>query len=204
MAKKTMVVLSVLIGLVLLQMLQGASAVGCPFSGRRRNLLQAAPAPTPVGPVAAPVPPTSPTSPPSGFEPFDGVLLDYNFYDVSCPTFQQIVTQQVTAATALDALAPGYLIRLFFHDCFVQGCDASVLLNSTVLNLAEKDQAKSVTLQMFWVIDAIKAQVEAACPGIVSCADIIAAAALQGIVQVLRVKTQSSSPVFDEFRIQLD
>lgn len=147
----------------------GVASADCPFSGRR-NLLQQAPAPSP--------------SRPSGWDPYEGTLLNYDFYAKSCPTFEQVVTDAVVQATKEDALAPAFLVRLMFHDCFVQGCDGSLLLNSTVLNLAEKDQAKSHTLGKFYVVDAIKDALEAACPGVVSCADILAMVAVKAVVQV--------------------
>lgn len=161
--------------LLALASLELASA-DCPFSGgARRNLLQAVP------PVAAP--PPLPVRP-SGPDVFEGTPLNYDFYSLSCPKFEQIVQDHVVQATVDDSLAPAFLLRLFFHDCFVMGCDGSLLLNSTVLNLAEKDQAKSVTLGKFFVIDAIKDSLEAACPGVVSCADILAAVAVEAVVQV--------------------
>jgi hypothetical protein len=54
-----------------------------------------------------------------------------------------------------------------------QGCDASVLIDSP----SEKDAIPNQTLHGFAVIDTAKAQVEEVCPGIVSCADIVALAA---------------------------
>ena len=181
---KTVRVISALCGLVALAMqLQLASAEGCPFSGSRRNLLQAA-APLPAAPAPLPGRPTGP-------DPYTGTLLNYDFYAQTCPTFGQIVSDQVTLAVAQNSLAPAFLLRLFFHDCFVQGCDGSLLLNSTVLNLAEKDQVKSATLNMFWVIDAIMAAAEAACPGVVSCADILAATAVEAVLQVRSLVTSS-------------
>jgi len=62
-----------------------------------------------------------------------------------------------------------------------QGCEASVLLNSTANNTAEKDAFPNLSLGGFYIIDAIKTALESACPGIVSCADIVALAARDAI-----------------------
>lgn len=59
----------------------------------------------------------------------------------------------------------------------MQGCDASILLDSTPGNRAEKDADLNKALHSFEVIDAAKAAIEAACPGVVSCSDILAFAA---------------------------
>jgi peroxidase len=64
----------------------------------------------------------------------------------------------------------------------LQGCDGSVLIDSP----SEKDAIPNQTLHGFEVIDAAKAAVEKACPGIVSCADILALAA-QISVKIVRL-----------------
>jgi peroxidase len=56
-----------------------------------------------------------------------------------------------------------------------------VLIDSTVSNSAEKDAIPNQTLGGFAVIDAAKAAVEQACPGVVSCADIVALAARDSV-----------------------
>ncbi|KAL2348644.1 hypothetical protein Fmac_002644 [Flemingia macrophylla] len=103
--------------------------------------------------------------------------LSFNYYQKTCPDLEFIVAKTVKDATAKDKTAPAALLRMHFHDCFIRGCDASVLLNSKGNNKAEKDGPPNVSLHAFYVIDAAKKAVEASCPGVVSCADILALAA---------------------------
>ncbi|KAH7429364.1 hypothetical protein KP509_09G043700 [Ceratopteris richardii] len=77
----------------------------------------------------------------------------------------------------------GSLLRLHFHDCFVQGCDASLLLK-TIPGVMEGEHEALPNLNSvrgFEVVDAIKAALEQECPGIVSCADILALAARDSV-----------------------
>ncbi|XP_026460890.1 peroxidase 60-like [Papaver somniferum] len=65
------------------------------------------------------------------------------------------------------------LLRLQFHDCFVTGCDASLLLDGPD---SEKKADANGSVRGYDVIDKVKAALEIACPGVVSCSDIIAVA----------------------------
>ncbi|CAN1257248.1 Peroxidase N1 [Linum perenne] len=78
------------------------------------------------------------------------------FYSTTCPRVETIVRTAVQSAFSSDpTVAPG-LLRMHFHDCFVQGG--------------------------FSAIDDAKTRLEAACPGVVSCADILALAARDAVV----------------------
>ena len=106
-----------------------------------------------------------------------GYALSLGHYRQSCPRAEAAVTAAVKQAMAKDRTVPAGLLRLHFHDCFVRGCDASVLLDSTASNTAEKDGPPNASLHAFFVVDNAKAAVEALCPGVVTCADILAVAA---------------------------
>ncbi|GLT42539.1 hypothetical protein SLA2020_165320 [Shorea laevis] len=107
--------------------------------------------------------------------------LRKNFYQHTCPLAEKIIQDVTGKHVAADPAVPARLLRMHFHDCFVRGCDGSILLNSTASNTAEKDATINLTLLSFDVIDDIKANVEKACPGVVSCADILALAARDSV-----------------------
>ncbi|KAI6698595.1 hypothetical protein NL676_018714 [Syzygium grande] len=64
-----------------------------------------------------------------------------------------------------------------------QGCDASNLLDDTANFTGEKNAGPNVdSIRGYEVIDMIKSQLERKCPGIVSCADILAIVARDSVV----------------------
>ncbi|GJN13969.1 hypothetical protein PR202_gb00734 [Eleusine coracana subsp. coracana] len=109
--------------------------------------------------------------------------LSTSFYSNSCPGVYDAVKSVMESAIAKEKRMGASILRLFFHDCFVQGCDASLLLDDTPSFRGEKTAApNNGSARGFEVIDAIKTAVEKVCPGVVSCADILAIAARDGVV----------------------
>ncbi|KAJ6767282.1 PEROXIDASE 56 [Salix purpurea] len=66
----------------------------------------------------------------------------------------------------------------------LKGCDASILLNSST-GQAEKDSPPNLSVRGYQVIDRVKAALEKTCPGVVSCADILAIVARDVTVSTL-------------------
>ncbi|KAL5720501.1 peroxidase [Ranunculus cassubicifolius] len=110
--------------------------------------------------------------------------LEYNFYRKSCPEAEQIIRTKVQSFYDHNSSVAPALIRLVFHDCFIGGCDASVLLDGSVRIKSEKDVIPNLTLKGFDSIDNIKERLEEVCPATVSCADIIVLAAREALLLV--------------------
>lgn len=66
----------------------------------------------------------------------------------------------------------------------LQGCDASILLNGVPGSPCEKESIPNLSLRGYGTIDRVKAKLEQACPGVVSCADILALVARDVVVLV--------------------
>ncbi|XP_075651690.1 cationic peroxidase 1-like [Castanea sativa] len=111
--------------------------------------------------------------------------LSSNFYSSSCPTALSIIQGAVSTAVSKENRMGASLLRLHFHDCFVNGCDASVLLDDTTNFTGEKTAGpNNDSLRGYEVIDTIKSQLEKQCPRVVSCADILAVAARDSVVKL--------------------
>nr|CAB3482703.1 unnamed protein product [Digitaria exilis] len=113
-----------------------------------------------------------------------GVSLGADVYRATCPRAEDIVRAGVERAVAADPRMAASLLRLHFHDCFVNGCDGSVLLDDKPpFFVGEKTAVPNAnSLRGFEVIDAIKAELERECPVTVSCADVLAIAARDSVV----------------------
>ncbi|GMN46887.1 hypothetical protein TIFTF001_016068 [Ficus carica] len=86
---------------------------------------------------------------------------------------EDIVAAKVRYAYFQDKTIVAALLRMQFHDCFVHGCDASILLDGPD---TEKTTKPNLSVRGYELIDDIKREIERTCPGVVTCADIIAMA----------------------------
>ncbi|KAH6818957.1 Peroxidase superfamily protein [Perilla frutescens var. frutescens] len=123
--------------------------------------------------------------PASGYGGYDkqNGPLRFDFYDKSCPNLGMIVRWGVWAAFRNDSRIAASILRLHFHDCFVDGCEGSVLLDDTKDLKGEKNAFPNRNSALgFELIDSIKADVEKYCPSVVTCVDILALAAREAVV----------------------
>ncbi|OIW02602.1 hypothetical protein TanjilG_24053 [Lupinus angustifolius] len=109
--------------------------------------------------------------------------LSPHFYDKICPQALPAIKSAVFQAIKKEQRIGASLLRLHFHDCFVNGCDGSVLLDDTASFTGEKTaQPNNNSIRGFSVVDEIKAVVDKACKRpVVSCADILAIAARDSV-----------------------
>ncbi|KAL5224706.1 hypothetical protein ABZP36_011345 [Zizania latifolia] len=89
--------------------------------------------------------------------------LSLEHYSKTCPNVEHVVRTEMECA----------------------GCDGSVLLDDTATMIGEKQAEQNAnSLKGFDLVDKIKRKLEAECPGMVSCADLLAIAARDAVVLV--------------------
>lgn len=98
--------------------------------------------------------------------------LKVGFYNGKCgghnveKVIYDVVKQKITA----DPDTVSDLVRVSFHDCFVRGCDGSILLNGK-----DTEQTAPINKGLGGIktVSDIKEAVEKVCPGVVSCTDVL-------------------------------
>ncbi|XP_021747942.1 peroxidase 57-like [Chenopodium quinoa] len=102
--------------------------------------------------------------------------LRVGFYNGKCGShnIEKVIYGVVQQKIREDPDIVSDLIRLSFHDCFVRGCDASILLEGK-----HTEQMARVNKKLGGIEDVgeIKEVVEKVCPGVVSCTDVLVIAA---------------------------
>ncbi|CAD6238754.1 unnamed protein product [Miscanthus lutarioriparius] len=100
--------------------------------------------------------------------------LEVGYYSKKCKGVEIVVKWHVIRALKANRRTGAALVRLLFHDCFVRGCDGSVLLDASSDNPhPEKEAPVNIGLAAFDLLEEIKAAVQKRCPGVVSCSDIL-------------------------------
>lgn len=109
--------------------------------------------------------------------------LSLSFYAKSCPKLESIVRKQLQKVFKDDIGQAAGLLRLHFHDCFVQGCDGSVLLEGSASGPSEQSAIPNLTLrpQAFKIVEDLRRRVHKECGRIVSCSDIVTLAARDSV-----------------------
>ncbi|KAF3559151.1 hypothetical protein F2Q69_00011340 [Brassica cretica] len=107
--------------------------------------------------------------------------LSTDYYSKKCPQLESLVGSVTSQRFKEAPVSAPATIRLFFHDCFVEGCDGSILIEtkkgSKKLAEREAEENKELREEGFVSIIKAKALVESHCPSRVSCSDILAIAA---------------------------
>ncbi|XP_057432851.1 peroxidase E5-like [Lotus japonicus] len=105
-------------------------------------------------------------------------LLSPDYYKDTCPQLYHTLSGVILTAVKTDIRIAVSLLKLHFFDCFVQGCDGSVLLVETAKIQSEQGAFPNMYIvRGLNVVNDIKRAVEAACPATISRAGILALSA---------------------------
>ncbi|KAJ3696228.1 hypothetical protein LUZ60_001605 [Juncus effusus] len=186
--------------LLLVSLLVGTIAE-CPFSdpqtppSSETPPSSKTPSPPTYGTPAAP--PTSGISLPPALSPspyefapapspskLNGTGLSTEYYANICPNVESLVQGAVQGMISQSPISAAATLRLFFHDCFVTGCDASLMMtNANGDDERNNGENKFLRVDGYKTILAAKAAVDAdpQCAYKVSCSDIMALAARDSV-----------------------
>uniref|UniRef100_A0A452ZGF8 Plant heme peroxidase family profile domain-containing protein n=1 Tax=Aegilops tauschii subsp. strangulata TaxID=200361 RepID=A0A452ZGF8_AEGTS len=89
--------------------------------------------------------------------------LQVGFYNATCPIAEGVVFAEMHAILHEDPTLAPSLLRMHYHDCFVQGCDGSIMLRSR-RGTAERDATPNRSMRGYDAIERIKARLETLCP----------------------------------------
>ncbi|CAN4109623.1 unnamed protein product [Withania somnifera] len=96
--------------------------------------------------------------------------LKLNYYSESCPRAEEIIKEQVIKLYHKHGNTAASWIRNVFHDCMVKK--------------SREDIERNFGMRNFKYIETIKEALESKCPNTVSCADIVALSARDGVVML--------------------
>ncbi|MQL76766.1 hypothetical protein Taro_009185 [Colocasia esculenta] len=114
--------------------------------------------------------------------------LSATFYERSSPKLEAIVRNSMTNIVSRERRMAASILRLFFHDCFVNVSTQTVATRRYCWRTRRRSRGSRTPSQTGYSIrgmdkiEDVKAKVEAACSGTVSCADILALAARDAVV----------------------
>uniref|UniRef100_A0ACD5UH07 Uncharacterized protein n=1 Tax=Avena sativa TaxID=4498 RepID=A0ACD5UH07_AVESA len=118
--------------------------------------------------------------------PLAAAQLKTDYYASICPNLEAIIQSSVKQSMAQSQIAGPAALRLFFHDCAVRGCDASIMIvNSNGDDDWHNPDNQSLKPDGFQAILDAKAAVDSdpQCRYKVSCADVLALAAREAVSQ---------------------
>ncbi|KAL5700436.1 peroxidase [Ranunculus cassubicifolius] len=109
--------------------------------------------------------------------------LSYTFYSTSCPSLETTIRDYLREIFSSDFRVAAGILRVHFHDCFVQGCDSSLLLAGSASGPTEQQAPPNLALQAraFEIIEELRNRIHRACGAIVSCSDITALSAREAV-----------------------
>ncbi|CAI9278771.1 unnamed protein product [Lactuca saligna] len=86
--------------------------------------------------------------------------LSSTFNDATCPTALRTIRTTIRTAISREPHMAASFLRLHFHDCFVQGCDTSILLDGPSIVGERNVLPNKGSVRGYEVIDAAKSEVE--------------------------------------------